>query len=641
MGGFLPIALPPRYLEPQMKLPALIAATATAAISVASARPADAQEPAGGFSLNQFEPTPAGDALFGVPSPSASGSLVPRVMAVFDYAHRPVRLAGSDDAVVSAQGYVRLDASLALWDRLLVSVDFPLAVVQDGDDPDLAGFDFVRPTAPQVGDLRFGLRARLFGEDPGPIQLGLGGYLFVPTGSETEYTGEGAVRGAPHVVLGGRIGLSSSVGLVWSVMGGAELTGSDNPQTITFGGGAGLLLGGDLLQIGPELYGSAPLGGELRLATIGAELPTKASTNAEVIVGAKLRVLGGLVLGAAAGPGILQGVGTPTVRAIGTIGWAPPASSKSAGKPAGSTKSGGKTASGPTPEPTEVVDTDNDGIADHIDACPAVKGIPSADATQDGCPPPDRDKDGVHDVDDACPNLAGLRSSDGTKNGCPADTDNDGVHDGVDACLNVKGVASSDARKNGCPADRDEDGIADASDACPEAKGSKSEDRVQNGCPEDQDGDGIKYPKDACPTVKGPTDLDPRQNGCPKVQMTGGEIVLREQVQFQVYGKTKGETVSPMSKALLTEVRDTINQNPDILQIEVQGHTDDSGDDAFNLKLSQDRADAVRQWLIDEGIPADKLVARGYGYTKPIADNRIRQGRLQNRRVQFVIIKKK
>src|SRR5262249_22220188 len=156
---------------------------------------------------------------------------------------------------------------------------------------------------------------------------------------------------------------------------------------------------------------------------------------------------------------------------------------------------------------------------------------------------------------------------------------------------------------------------------------------------EDQDGDGIKYPKDACPTVKGPADLDPRLNGCPKVQMTGNEIVLREQVQFRVYGKTKGETISPMSKALLTEVRDAINQNPDILQTEGQGTPETAGDDGFNRKLPQDRANRARKWLIDEATPADKLVAKGYGYTKPIADNRIRQGRLQNRRVQFVIIK--
>jgi outer membrane protein OmpA-like peptidoglycan-associated protein len=96
-----------------------------------------------------------------------------------------------------------------------------------------------------------------------------------------------------------------------------------------------------------------------------------------------------------------------------------------------------------------------------------------------------------------------------------------------------------------------------------------------------------------------------------------------------------------VSEDLMKEIRDVITQHPEITKIEVQGHTDDSGRDDYNLSLSQERAEMVRKWLVDAGIPGEKLVAKGYGYTKPVADNRIRQGRQANRRVVFVILERK
>jgi outer membrane protein OmpA-like peptidoglycan-associated protein len=91
----------------------------------------------------------------------------------------------------------------------------------------------------------------------------------------------------------------------------------------------------------------------------------------------------------------------------------------------------------------------------------------------------------------------------------------------------------------------------------------------------------------------------------------------------------------------MKEIRDAIIQHPEIVKIEVQGHTDDMGTEEYNQRLSQERAEAVRQWLIDAGVPADKLVAKGYGMSRPLADNRMRPGRTKNRRVQFVILEKR
>jgi outer membrane protein OmpA-like peptidoglycan-associated protein len=124
------------------------------------------------------------------------------------------------------------------------------------------------------------------------------------------------------------------------------------------------------------------------------------------------------------------------------------------------------------------------------------------------------------------------------------------------------------------------------------------------------------------------------------VRVTQDEVVTSKPIQFVSYGKSRQETVDPISDEVLFEVRDVLKQNPDIELVEVQGHTDDSGDDEFNLHLSQQRADAVRNWLIQAGVPASKLTAKGYGFERPLADNRIRTGRQKNRRVQFVIVKR-
>lgn len=228
------------------------------------------------------------------------------------------------------------------------------------------------------------------------------------------------------------------------------------------------------------------------------------------------------------------------------------------------------------------------------------------------------------------------------KSGCPVDSDDDGVPDEVDACPTTPGAASREASRNGCPSDRDGDGILDAHDACPDKKGPRSANAKFNGCPEDADGDGILDVHDACPNEKGVAHPDPRHNGCLKfVRVAGDEIVTSKPVQFRVYGKTRRETVAPISDELLYEVRDVIQQHPEIELVEVQGHTDDNGTEEYNLKLSQQRADAVLEWLVAAGVPREKLVAKGYGFERPLGDNRVKTGRQKNRRVQFMIVKRK
>jgi outer membrane protein OmpA-like peptidoglycan-associated protein len=107
-----------------------------------------------------------------------------------------------------------------------------------------------------------------------------------------------------------------------------------------------------------------------------------------------------------------------------------------------------------------------------------------------------------------------------------------------------------------------------------------------------------------------------------------------------LFGKSKiSQTVDPMSDDLLFEVRDAIKDHPEIELIEVQGHADVVGPEAYNVILSRERANAVKDWLTKRGIESKKLVARGYGSKMPQASSESEDGRKENRRVQFLIIK--
>ena len=144
-----------------------------------------------------------------------------------------------------------------------------------------------------------------------------------------------------------------------------------------------------------------------------------------------------------------------------------------------------------------------------------------------------------------------------------------------------------------------------------------------------------------------PTDVKARQEDTvdlmlrpkPKdalIKLTANEIQIKQQVQFAL----DSAVILPESFGLLTEIADTVIRNPQLKRIEVQGHTDNSGTPEHNKVLSEQRAEAVRAWLVQHGAPADRLVARGYGQEKPIAPNVTAGNRAKNRRVQFIILEK-
>jgi len=214
------------------------------------------------------------------------------------------------------------------------------------------------------------------------------------------------------------------------------------------------------------------------------------------------------------------------------------------------------------------------------------------------------------------------------------DTDGDGLYDDEDACPKDPEDKDGFQDGDGCPdPDNDNDGIPDKTDKCPLEPEDKDGFQDADGCPDpDNDGDGIADVKDKCPNDPGPA-----PDGCPKkyqlVVVTPEKIELKQTIYFD-FNKA---TIKPISYALLNEVGEALKDHSTI-KVRIEGHTDSRGGDAFNLRLSQARAESVKTYIVGRGIAAARMDARGFGETVPIADNRTEEGRAQNRRVEFIIV---
>lgn len=267
------------------------------------------------------------------------------------------------------------------------------------------------------------------------------------------------------------------------------------------------------------------------------------------------------------------------------------------------------------PDPVPL-DSDGDQVIDLNDFCPAEPGL-----MPDGCPIRDADKDGFLDDKDSCPNEAGV-----APDGCPIrDADGDGVLDPQDECMDIPGI-----QPTGCP-DGDNDGILDRDDRCLTEKGV-----APDGCPPDSDGDGFIDKLDGCPTEPETKNGFEDTDGCPD---TIPEIVKKFSgvipgIQFA----SNKAVIRPGSRGILDEAAGVLSQYPS-LKILVVGHTDSRGGHDHNVELSRKRADAVKAFMIERGVATDRVITRGEGPDEPIADNKTRAGRAENRRIEFRIVK--
>jgi OOP family OmpA-OmpF porin len=209
------------------------------------------------------------------------------------------------------------------------------------------------------------------------------------------------------------------------------------------------------------------------------------------------------------------------------------------------------------------------------------------------CGPRDSDADGVADSSDKCPSTP--RNIGVDKNGCPVDSDGDKVTDDADRCM--KTPPGTIVSPDGCPLnpDTDSDGVADDVDKCPDT----------------------------------PRDSKVDEKGCPEVGQT---LSVLEGVNF----KSGEASLLPEAKGKLNRIAKTMKQQPD-MQVRIEGHTDSTDANTRNLRLSQQRAQAVARYLIGRGIAKARLEPMGRGEESPKASNDTAEGRYQNRRVEFIV----
>lgn len=258
------------------------------------------------------------------------------------------------------------------------------------------------------------------------------------------------------------------------------------------------------------------------------------------------------------------------------------------------------------------LDTDGDGVPDYRDRCPDTPTGVRVD--EFGCPL-DTDADGVVDYLDRCPTVPGLEKFDG----CP-DRDGDGIEDAFDKCPDVPGTAEF----FGCP-DRDGDGIPDSEDKCPDVAGLCQFD----GCP-DRDGDGVPDAEDQCPDEPGTI----ANRGCPEVKVDDIDAINR--ALDKVFFDFDKYEIKAESFEALNKIVNILSENPSY-KVLIEAHADNIGTEAYNVTLSGRRAEAVKNYLVSNGIGESRITAQAYGEARPAASNDSAEGRAQNRRVEFTV----
>jgi OOP family OmpA-OmpF porin len=233
----------------------------------------------------------------------------------------------------------------------------------------------------------------------------------------------------------------------------------------------------------------------------------------------------------------------------------------------------------------------------------------------------DTDGDGVKDDTDKCPGTPVGTAVDSSGCPLPQDDDGDGVTNDIDKCPATPAGAKVDA--NGCELDGDADGVVDSRDQCPNTPAGAKVD--EKGCELDGDGDGILDGQDKCPDTPKGERVD--NTGCPF-----NKELLLQGVKFE----TNSAALLPESLPVLNNAIATLKRYPEV-NVEVAGHTDSRGSDAFNLDLSARRAETVLKYLQDGGV-SNTMTSRGYGERQPLASNNTDEGRQQNRRVVLRVL---
>jgi OmpA-OmpF porin, OOP family len=476
-----------------------------------------------------------------------------------------------------------------------------------------------------VGNIGLHFKTR-FIKTSRPPHLGLGViaslYLPTPSGSQKNFMGWTGVTPQVIGILDKEFGKRSELRL--AINGGIRIhpaeTYTDNDPSggatrtngtitgggeIPFGFGIAYAIAVQKFDVVGEVYGAAPINGATDYQPL------------EAIAGVKLYLARNSFLSLGGGRGLMPDKGAnPDLRAFIGIVFEP-----------------------------NIGDRDGDGIKDDVDKCPDDPEDFDGFEDEDGCPDPDNDRDGIPDVDDKCPNIPedkdGFQDEDGCPEGNKNDRDGDGILDDVDKCPDDPEDFDQFEDQDGCPdPDNDKDGILDVDDLCPNDPEDKDGFEDEDGCPDpDNDKDRILDKDDKCPNEPETYNGFEDEDGCPdrgRVVVTDTSIEILDMVYFE-YDKA---IIKKESYPILDAVAATLQGNPSINLVEIQGHTDERGDDAYNLDLSDRRAHSVREYLIGKGVDEKRLTAQGYGETQPLDRNHNEAAWAKNRRVAFLILKR-
>jgi outer membrane protein OmpA-like peptidoglycan-associated protein len=288
-------------------------------------------------------------------------------------------------------------------------------------------------------------------------------------------------------------------------------------------------------------------------------------------------------------------------------------------------------------------DRDGDGIKDDVDQCPDDPEDFDDFEDWDGCPDPDNDRDGLLDVVDQCPLIPEDFDGDEDDDGCPegdqGDRDGDTIPDINDQCPDDPEDRDGFQDEDGCPdPDNDGDTIPDIDDLCPNEPEDFDGFQDEDGCPDvDNDGDGILDVDDMCPNEPETFNGFEDEDGCPdqgRVVVTGTDVVIMDKVYFD----TDSANIQERSFDILNQVAATLNSNVHIRLVEVQGHADERNTDEYNIGLTRDRANAVVEYLVRQGVDPRRLIAAGYGERCAIDSGHNERAWDKNRRVEFKIL---
>ena len=611
----------PRTIREFSLVRSIICLIAAAACTLLAAT-VQAQKPRD-LDIQNFRPAMDSKGLITLERSKALGTLEPSIGLFLNYAWDPLvqKIGGKDRSVVDNLGTGNFVLALGFANIVEIGANVPVVISRgqkfgEGDSDKLSADGF--------GDAQFSLKLRILDRERSTIGVALVPTVVLGSGEADAFTSHGqsvyfvprlavdwmfgnrvymAVNGAAR--LRDRRELSAATAPVVDALG--VVVPREDPvivgKDIQYGAGVGFILIPERLDFIIEGFGAAPI-----------ESGAERGNPLEALGALKVFLAGNSFLTLGGSYGFMNAAGDPTPRLFAGIVFEP-----------------------------AIRDRDGDGLNDDIDQCPDDSEDKDGFMDEDGCPDPDNDEDGILDIVDQCPDLPEDKNGFEDDDGCPEgqrDRDGDGIVDMLDKCPNDPEDKDGFEDEDGCPdPDNDRDGILDAQDNCPNDPEDIDGFEDEDGCPDpDNDKDGLLDAVDKCPNEPENFNGIEDEDGCPEVPkrvfISGGKIQILDKIYFE-FNKA---VIRPESYDILNQVAETLKQNPQILKVEIQGHTDSRGPDQYNLDLSSKRAASVRTYLVDRGgVTGDRLTSKGYGESVPLDPHEDEQAYAKNRRVEFVI----